>query len=53
LRFKFKSKFTELPHTGILGTTGLHFSDGSLINAREFITHNDIYNVGLQIDFLW
>jgi DNA uptake protein ComE-like DNA-binding protein len=53
LRFKFKSKFTELPHTGILATTGLHYSDGSLVNARDFITHNDIYNVGLQIDFLW
>ncbi len=53
LRFKFKSKFTELPHTGILATSGLHYSDGSLVNARDYIAHNDIYNVGLQIDFLW
>ncbi len=53
LRLKFKGKYTEIPHTGVLQAENLHFADGSLINTKEFITHNDVYNIGLQLDFLW
>ncbi|MEO0076668.1 MAG: hypothetical protein ABIK19_03250, partial [candidate division WOR-3 bacterium] len=53
LRLKFKGKYTEIPHSGILQVENLHFKDGSLINTRDFISHDDIFNVGLQIDFLW
>jgi len=53
LRLKFKGKYTEIPHSGVLEAENLHFQDGSLINMRDFVTHNDIYNIGLQLDFLW
>ena len=53
LRFKFKGKYTEIPHSGILQAQGLHFANGAPITTRDFVTHNDIFNVGLQLDILW
>lgn len=53
LRLKYKGKFTELPHSGILQAEGLHYADGSAVTMRDFIVHNDLFNIGFQIDVLW
>ncbi|MBS4015415.1 MAG: hypothetical protein KGZ86_03160, partial [Candidatus Latescibacteria bacterium] len=53
LRLKFKGKHSEIPHSGILQAEGLHFADGRSLTMRDFVVHNDIFNVGLQVDVLW
>ncbi len=53
LRLKFKGKHTEIPHSGILTTEGLHFANGQSLTMRDFVVHNDIFNVGIQLDVLW
>jgi hypothetical protein len=53
LRLKFKGKHTEIPHSGILQSEGLHFANGNPVTMRDFVVHNDLFNVGFQIDFLW
>ncbi|MCX7785598.1 MAG: helix-hairpin-helix domain-containing protein [candidate division WOR-3 bacterium] len=53
LRFKFKSKFTEFPHTALQSAKGLHFQNNTLPPVYNFVNRNDIFNVALQIDILW
>jgi len=53
LRLKFKGKYSELPHSGILQAQGLHFQDGTTLDARDFVTHSDVFDIGLQLDILW
>lgn len=53
LRLKFKGKYTELPHSGILQAEGLHYQDGTALTARDFVVHSDVFNIQLQLDILW
>ncbi|MEO0092591.1 MAG: helix-hairpin-helix domain-containing protein [candidate division WOR-3 bacterium] len=53
LRFKFKSKFTEFPHTALQSASGLHFENYASPPVFNFVNKKDILNVGLQIDILW
>ncbi len=53
LRFKFRGKFTEYPHTALQSARGLHFQTYTSPPVYNFVNKKDVFNVGLQLDILW
>ncbi|MCS7258633.1 MAG: helix-hairpin-helix domain-containing protein [candidate division WOR-3 bacterium] len=52
-RLKLRGKYTKIPYTGILNASGLHYSNGQTVILRDFVIKKELFNIALQLDFLW
>jgi hypothetical protein len=48
---KFRQKLSQFFHTGLRGSDGVHYRDGT--QARDFVNTSNRFDISLQIDFLW
>jgi len=54
LRFKFRKKNTELPHSGIYGPESEYrYGGGSAVPVKDFVDYQDEYSASIQLDFRW
>jgi hypothetical protein len=52
-RVKLRCKYTEIPYTGVVNSSELHYQNSTRVLLRDFKVNKDLFNLECQLDFLW